>query len=99
MYQGGGGDGFFLACQDFGRMFDNLFIFFFFRGDQLERTLFPLFRPESVHGGSASYDDCEGVFPDELCVSSFPDRFPHYAWTVSIVSPLRLRWVKGVFRV
>ena len=79
MYQGGGGDGFFLACQDFGRMFDNFFIYFF-RGDQLERTLFPLFRPESVHGGSVSYDDCEGVFPDELSLSSFPDRFPHYAW-------------------
>ena len=27
-------------------------------------------------------------------VSSFPDRFPHYA--CGIVSPLRLRWVKGV---
>ena len=23
------------------------------------------------------------MFPDELRVSSFPDRFPHYAWTAA----------------
>ena len=27
--------------------------------------------------------DCDRVFPDELCVSSFPDWFPHYAWTAA----------------
>ena len=47
------------------------------------RTLIPLFRPGSVHNGSASWDDCDLVFPDELRVSSFPDRFPHYAWTAA----------------
>ena len=28
-------------------------------------------RPESVHSGSASYDDCDVVFPAELRVSSW----------------------------
>ena len=57
----------------------------------------PLMLPRSVHSGWASLDDCDQVFPDELRVSSFPESFPHYAWTASgIVSPLRLRWVKGV---
>ena len=45
-------------------------------------TLIPLFTPGLVHSGSASWDDCYRVFPDELRVSSFLDRFPHYAWTV-----------------
>ena len=43
-------------------------------------TLIPLFRPVSVHSGSASSDDCGWVFPDELLVSSFLHGFPHYAW-------------------
>ena len=42
-------------------------------------TLISLFKPGSVHSGSASSDDCGRVFPDELRVSSFPDRFAHYA--------------------
>ena len=60
-------------------------------------TLIPLFRLGLVYSGWVSRDDCGQVFWDELHVRSFPDRFPHYAWTVS---PLRLRWVKGacVFR-
>ena len=24
------------------------------------------------------------MFPDEMPVSSFPDRFPHYAWTAAL---------------
>ena len=43
----------------------------------------PLLRPGSVHNGLASWDDCDRVFPDELRVSLFPDRFPHYAWTAA----------------
>ena len=35
------------------------------------------------------------VFPDELRVSSFPDRFPHHAQTAA-VSSFRLRWDKDV---
>ena len=35
------------------------------------------------------------MFPDKLRVSSFPDRFPHYALAAA-VSPLQLHWVKGV---
>ena len=47
------------------------------------RTLIPLLRLGSVHSGSASLDDCDGVFPDELRVSSFPDRFPDNTWTAA----------------
>ena len=58
------------------------------------RTLIPLIRPGSVYSGSASLDDCGRLFPDKLRVSTFSGRFPHYA--CGIVSPLPLRWVKGV---
>ena len=50
-------------------------------------TLILLFTPGLVHRGSASWDDCNRVFQvqptDELRVSSFPDRFPHCAWTAA----------------
>ena len=52
--------------------------FFSFEAEISSRTLSPLFRPGSVHSGSASRDDCDRVFLDELRVSSLPDRFPHY---------------------
>ena len=62
-----------------------IFIFiFFFKVEISSRTLIPLFRSESVNGGSASSDDCDLVFPDELHVSSFPDRSPDYAWTAAL---------------
>ena len=51
--------------------------------------------PGSVHSGSANWDDCGRVFPDELRVSSFPDRLPD-CLDSGIVRPHRLRWVKGV---
>ena len=51
--------------------------------------------PGSVHSGSVSWDACGHVFSQTLRVSSFPDRFPHYAWPAT-VSPLRLHWVKCV---
>ena len=47
------------------------------------RTPFPLFRSGSVHSRSASWDYRDQVFPDELRVSAFPDRFLHYAWTAA----------------
>ena len=53
---------------------------FFFKVEIRSRMLNPLFRPGSVHSGSASWDNCG---QDELCVSLFPDRFPHYACTVA----------------
>ena len=46
-------------------------------------TQIPLFRPGSVHSGSLSWDNCGWVFSDKLHVSSFLERFPHYAWTVA----------------
>ena len=83
----GGGGGFFLECEDVGRLFDNSFptwaCLLLLLGGVRSRTLIPLFRPRSVHSGSASRDDCGLVFPDKLRVSSFPDRFPLYAWTVA----------------
>ena len=64
LHQEQGGVGFFLACEEFWRMFDNLFPacafkFFFFLMMFLNvkissRTLVLLFRPGSVHSGSAS---------------------------------------------
>ena len=56
--------------------------FFFFKVEISLRTLIPLFRSGPAQSGSATWDDCDRVFPDELRVSSFPDRFPNYAWTV-----------------
>ena len=60
--------------------------FFFFLVDISSRALIPLFMPESVHSGSASWDDRSQMFPDTLCVSSFPDRFPYYAWTAAYLA-------------
>ena len=57
--------------------------FFFFEVEISSCTLIPLFMPGSVHSGSVSWDDCGRMFPDKFRVSSFPDRFPHYAWTAS----------------
>ena len=49
----------------------------------------------SVHSGSESWGNCDRVFPHEVRVSSFPDRFPHCLES-GIVSPLQLKWVRGV---
>ena len=46
-------------------------------------ALIPFLTPGSVHSGSASRDDCGRKFLDKLRVSSFPERFPHYAWTAA----------------
>ena len=56
---------------------------FFFKVEISSCTLIPLFMPGTVHSGSASRDDCGSVFRDELHVSSFPAKFPHYAWTAA----------------
>ena len=56
--------------------------FFFFKVEIRSHTLIPLL-VGSVHGGSASWDDCGRMYPDKLRVSSFPYRFPHYAWTAA----------------
>ena len=61
----------------------SFFSFSFFEVEINSCTLIPLFRPGSVHSGSASWDHSGWVFPDKLCVSSFPDWFPHYAWTAA----------------
>ena len=73
--------GFFLTCEGLGLFFFSFL--FFFEVEINLRVLTPLFRPESVHSGSASQEDCDHMFPDELNVSSFPDRFPHHAWTAT----------------
>ena len=70
-------------------MFDRFFslpalFLFFFKVEMISsRTLIPRFTPELVPSGSASCDDCGQVFPDELPVSSFPDRFPYYDWAAA----------------
>ena len=70
-----------------------LFFPFSFQAEISLHTLIPFFRQESVHSGSAISDDCGLVFPDELRMSPFPDRFPTLC---PDSGPLRLRWVKGV---
>ena len=40
--------------------------------------------PRSFYSGSVSRDNCGQLFPDKLCVSRFPDRFAHYAWTTAL---------------
>ena len=79
-----GGGGFFPAYEDLGGMFPlNPRLRIFFKSEISSRTLIPLFMPGSVHSGAASSDDCGRVFPDKLRVSSFPNRFPHYAYTAA----------------
>ena len=51
--------GFFLACEDFRRVFDHsppalFLIFFYIKVEISSHTLIPLFRPGSVHSGLAS---------------------------------------------
>ena len=49
--------GFFLACDNFGRIFGHsfpAFAFFFFKVEISSRIPISLFRPGSVHSGSAS---------------------------------------------
>ena len=53
-----------------------LFLKWFFEVEISMRKLIPLFRPGSVHGGSASWDGCNRAFPDELHVISFPGKTP-----------------------
>ena len=71
MPSGSGGDGFFLACVDFGKYstiprLRFFFSFFFFEEEISSRSLIPLFTPGSVHSGSASWGDCGRMFPDNL---------------------------------
>ena len=60
-----------------------IFFIFFMEVEISSRTLILPFVPGTVHSGSATSDDCGRIFPDRLSVSSFPDRFPHYAWTAA----------------
>ena len=83
MTKSGGDSGFlkfFNACEDSGECatilsppapFFKSFLKNFLEEISL-RTLIPLFRPGSVHSVSLSWD-CGQVFPDELCMSLFPD--------------------------
>ena len=72
--------GFFLACKDFGGRFDDSLptLFFCFVKKKYVQvvisslTPISLSKPGSVHSGSASWDNCGWVFPDELRVSLFP---------------------------
>ena len=84
----GGGGGFFLVCEDYRIVGEcwtihsppPLFLVcFWFRVEISLRALIPLFTPGLVHSGSASWDDCDRMFPDELRESLFSDRFPRYA--------------------
>ena len=77
------GGGFFLACEDLKEHSTILSppaqFFFLFIEEISLGTLNSLFMPGSVHSGPASLDDCGLTFLDKLRVSSFANRFPHYA--------------------
>ena len=65
------------------------------------KWLIPLFRPGSVHSGSACWDNCSQVFPDksipwEVVCELMCGEVSTLSLDSSIVSPLQLRWVKGV---
>ena len=96
-------DGFVLACDDLGRMFDNSFptcaFFFFFKVAISLRTLIPLFRPWSVHSCSGCWDDWLNV-PWQVACELVSRQVPTLCLESGIVSPLRLHWVKSacVFR-
>ena len=100
---GGGGGGFFPHLRGF---WENVwpfipcqcFFFFFLVVEISLHTLIPLCMPGSVHSGSASWNNCLNV-PDKLCVSTFPGKFPYYCLDSSIVSPLKLRWMKPTVAV
>ena len=47
-----------------------LLSFLFLRAEISSRTLVPRFRPGSAYTGSASWDKCVLMFPDELRVNS-----------------------------
>ena len=49
----------------------------------------------SMHGGTASWDDCGQEDPDKLCVKSFPYCVSTLCLD-SIVNPLQFHWVKCV---
>ena len=72
-----------------------IFFFFFLVANSL-RTLIPLFRPGSVHSGSASWDDSGLAFSASCVWTRFPDRFPNNAWTAALSTYSWLRWVKVV---
>ena len=64
-------------------MFDNsfpacafVFFVFVFKVEISSCKLIPLLKWGSVLSGSESWDNCDWVFPDELHVSSVPDRSP-----------------------
>ena len=84
-----GGGGFFLACDDFGTMFDNsfpvcAFVFLFLIKWRLARAhVFHSLGQDQSTVAQRSETTIDRVFPDELRVSSFPGRFPHSAWTAA----------------
>ena len=64
-------------------LFFVLFLFLLLEVEISSHILIPLLMTGSVHSGSESRDKCGRLFSDKLRVSSFPDRFPHYAWTAA----------------
>ena len=69
--------------------------FSIFNVEIILRGSISLFRSGLVHSGSETWDDCGRAFPNELRVSSFPWHVPILRLD-SIISPVRLYWVKNV---
>ena len=85
----GGGGGFFLACENLERTFDHswtacaFFSFSFFEVEVSLRTIIPHFNAR-ISPQWLSWPRWLWLnVPHKLRVSSFLDRFPHYAWTAA----------------
>ena len=69
-----GDGGFFHACKDFFRKFNELFLTCAFKKKKKEVLLHALIAHFSQDQwlNSESWDECDWAFPNELCVSSLP---------------------------
>ena len=95
----GDGGGFFIACEDFGRMLDHSIpactcCFFSFRGDS-SCTLIPLYNRIGPQWLGELWQLWQNV-PCRVACELVSWLVPSLCLHSSIVSPIRLRWVKGV---
>ena len=94
--------GFLLVGKNYGERFVN-FLNYFLKVKISLHVPILLFRPGSVHNGSANWNDCGQAFPDNLCVAHFPDslmgRFSSMPGHQSQPIPTSLHWVTSTSNV
>ena len=77
-------------------LFFPFFFSFFFKVEISSRTLIPLCTPGSVHSGPASWDNMWPCAPWRVACELVSWEVTSLGPDSGKVSPLRLRWVKGV---